>query len=174
MGIVESRSGKSRAILDAGCKTQASVARSSGESETTALHELAVDLDDQPRPTELQRELVERSAARIKALTTVVARGACPVDALAAWIGAGRYLLNSGRIFVDATVCKSVAEAGESKAFQYVQKSQAVDLLWLRDVIRHLGLTVLKIDSERNLADLLTKAVTRKTLETLAPILGRR
>ena len=174
MAIVESRSGKTRAILDAGCKTQPSVARSSGESESVALHELIVDVAGEERPTELQRELVDRSADRIKALANVVARVSCPVNALAAWLGEGRYTLVGGRVYVDATVCKAVAESGESKAMQHILKSQAVDLLRLRDVTKHLGLIIIKVDSERNLADILTKAVSRKTLESLMPILGRR
>jgi hypothetical protein len=174
IGIVESSSGKSRALLDAGCKTQPSVSRSSGESESTALHELIVDLAGENRPTKLQRELVDRSADRAKALANAVARVACPLNDLAAWLGDERFLLSTGRVYVDATVCQAVAASGESKALAHIAKSQAVDLLWLRDVSRHLGLLILKVDSERNVADLLTKAVSRKVLEQLLPILGRR
>ena len=174
IGIVESSSGKSRALLDAGCKTQPSVSRSSGESESTALHELVVDLAGENRPTKLQRELVDRSADRAKALANAVARVACPLNDLAAWLGAERFTFSTGRVYVDATVCQAVAASGESKALAHIAKSQAVDLLWLRDVSRHLGLLILKVDSERNLADLLTKAVSRKVLEHLLPIVGRR
>ena len=66
-----------------------------------------------------------------------------------------------------------MAEAGESKATGYFKKTQAVDLLWLRDTIRHLGIVIVKFDSARNVADLLTKAVSRSVLLTLLPILGR-
>ena len=104
----------------------------------------------------------------------MIARVAYPVDSLAEWIAKDRHALNSGRVYVDATVCQAVAASGESKALAHIAKSQAVDLLWLRDVSRHLGLLILKVDSERNLADLLTKAVSRKVLEHLLPILGRR
>ena len=174
IGLVESSSGKSRALLDAGCKTQPSVSRSSGESESTALHELVVDLAGESRPTKLQRELVNRSADRAKALANAVARVACPLNDLAAWLGAERFLFSTGRVFVDATVCQAVAASGESKALAHIAKSQAVDLLWLRDISRHLGLLILKVESERNVADILTKAVSRKVLEHLLPILGRR
>ena len=174
IAIVESASGKSRLLLDAGCKTQPSVSRSSGESETNALHELILDISGENRPTKLQKELVARSADRVKALANAITRVACPVIGLAEWIGHERYLLVGGRVYVDASVCKAIAESGESKALAYVAKSQAVDLLWLRDAARHLGLVILKVGSERNIADLLTKAISRKTLEQLLPILGRR
>ena len=103
-----------------------------------------------------------------------MARVAYPVDSLAAWIGAGRHLLCSGRIYVDASVCESVSAAGESRNMTYLTKSRAVDVLWLRDVLRHLHLVVVRIPSARNLADILTKAISRKVLEELVPILGRR
>ena len=57
IALVESTSGVSRALLDAGCKTQPSVARSSGESETTVLHDVVLDLSDVERPTPLEKEL---------------------------------------------------------------------------------------------------------------------
>ena len=104
----------------------------------------------------------------------MVARVACPLNDLAAWLGADRFQLITGRVYVDATVCQAVAASGESKALAHISKSQAVDLLWLRDVSRHLGLLILKVESERNVADILTKAVSRKVLEHLLPILGRR
>ena len=76
-------------------------------------------------------------------------------------------------MFVDATVCKAVAESGESRAMSYVKKPQEVDLLWLRDTIRHLHIEILKIDSARNCGDLFTMAVSKAVLAALLPIIGR-
>ena len=143
-------------------------------SEATALHELTIDIAEEPRPTPLQREVVDRTPHRVKALTNVIARVAYPVDQLAAWIAKDRHALNCGRIYVDASVCESVSAAGESRSMTYLSKSQGVDLLWLRDILRHLNIVVIRIPSERNLADILTKAIARKILEALLPILGRR
>ena len=66
----------------------------------------------------------------------MIARVAYPVDSLAEWIAKDRHALNSGRVYVDASVCESVSAAGESRNMTYLTKSQGVDLLWLRDVLR--------------------------------------
>ena len=116
IAIIESSTGKSRAMLDAGCKTQPSVARSSGESETTALHELAIDLADETRPTPLQREVVDRTPERKKALANTVAIVAYPVDQLVAWLSKGRCEFNFGRLFVDAKCLRS-SQYGGGKSF---------------------------------------------------------
>ena len=52
-------------------------------------------------------------------------------------------------------------------------KTQAVDILWMRDALRHLRMNIIRIPSERNAADILTKAVTKKVLATILPIIGR-
>ena len=59
---------------------------------------------------------MDRSADRAKALANAIARVACPLNDLAAWLGDERFLLNIGRVYVDATVCQAVAASGESKA----------------------------------------------------------
>ena len=74
---------------------------------------------------------------------------------------------------VDATVAVALAISGESPVLGYIKKTQAVDLLWLRDVLHHLGLTPTKIPTELNIADLWTKAVSLKTLITLLGLGGR-
>ena len=66
-----------------------------------------------------------------------------------------------------------VTIAGESKAMAYIRKTQAVDLLWLRDILRHMRLRPEKIASEKNVADAWTKAISEATLERLLPLLGR-
>ena len=55
-----------------------------------------------------------------------------PVGELVEWLTHGRVRFRSGRLFVDATVAQPVALAGESKAMNYIRKTQTVDLLWLR------------------------------------------
>ena len=68
------------------------------------MYELAIDIAEEPRPTVLQREIVDRTPDRIKALTNMLARVAYPVDQLAEWIAKDRHMLNCGRIYVDASV----------------------------------------------------------------------
>ena len=144
------------------------MARSSGESETTALHDVVLDLTGVETPTPAEKELIDRTPDRVKALTNTLTRMSYPLEDLLRWL-----IIQCGRVYFDATVCKSVAEAGESKAMSYILKNQAVDLLWLRDALRHLKMSTIKIGSARNVADLLTKAVTRKVLAALLPIIGR-
>ena len=149
------------------------MARSSGESKTTALHEIVLDLAGVERPTSAEKELIDRTPDRVKALTNTLTRRSYPLDELLRRLTRRRSDIQIGRIYVDATVCKSVAEAGESKTMGYVLKTHTVDLLWLRDAVRHLNMSIIKIGSERNAADLLAKAVTRKILLALLPIIGR-
>ena len=77
-------------------------------------------------------------------------------------------------MYVDATVCKAVAESGESKAMAHITKSQAVDLLWLRDVTKHLGLIIIKVVSERNLADMCQTASVIVSNHYLVAANGKR
>ena len=76
--------------------------------------------------------------------------------------------------WLDATVAKTVAISGESRAMSYVRKSQAVDLLWFSGSLRLLGMKPLKIDSSKNLADMWTKAISEATCEELKRKAGRK
>ena len=173
VALLESPTGQSRVLLDAGCEQQPSVAKSPGESETKALSDNVQDIAGVSHPTEDERDLIMRSADRVKALCTTTTRIAYPLNDLLKWLTKGRAQLRYGRMLVDATVCKAVAESGESRAIAYVKKTQAVDLLWLRDTIKQLQIEILKIDSARNCADLFTKAVSKGVLAALLPIIGR-
>ena len=61
-----------------------------------------------------------------------------PFEELLRWLSFQRVEIQLGRIYVDATVRKSVCEVGESKQMSYMLKTQAVDMLWLRDAVRNL------------------------------------
>ena len=124
-------------------------------------------------PTPEWKELAERTPDQVKAMSTTLTSMSYPLDDLLRWLTRDRVSFQYGRIYVDASVCKSVAESGESKAMQYIKKTQAVDMLWLRDALKHLDMSIVKIESARNVADLLTKAVTKKVLATLLPVIGR-
>ena len=89
------------------------------------------------------------------------------------WLTKNRATIVVDTLYLDASVAVSVCTSGESKLLGYIKKTQAVDLLWLRDILRHLGLTPTKIGTERNVADMWTKAISRATLEKLLPLIGR-
>ena len=131
IALIESPTGQTRALLDAGCKQQPSVATSSAESETKALSDCVQDIAGVEHPTDDERDLIRRSADRVKALCTTTTRIAYPLDDLLKCVTLGRAQLRYGRLYVDATAAKAIAETGESRAFAYMKKSQAVDLLWL-------------------------------------------
>ena len=55
----------------------------------------------------------------------------------------------------------------------YLAKTQSVNFLWIREQIQRFGISVLKVESAFNLADVLTKCVSTTTLKTLLPMMGR-
>ena len=56
---------------------------------------------------------------------------------------------------------------------RYLAKTQSVNFLWIREQIQQFGISVLKVESAFNLADILTKCVSTTTLRTLLPMMGR-
>ena len=163
----------SRALSDCGCKQQPSVARSSGESESGAVDQLAKSIVGLDEPTQLELEMINRCADKAKAAANCCARVGYPVIDLIEWLTKNRTTIVVDTLYLDASVAVSVCTSGESKLLGYIKKTQAVDLLWLRDILRHLGLTPTKIGTERNVADMWTKAISRATLEKLLPLIGR-
>ena len=77
------------------------------------------------------------------------------------------------RMMVDATVAQSISISGESRALAIIRKTQAVDLLHMRDTLRALGLKTYKVPSAKNLSDLWTKCVSGQTLSELKKEIGR-
>ena len=114
-------------------RKQATVARSSGEAETVALH-----------------DALGRVVGTNRALC---ATGIPAMDAVEKIIGAKTEL----RAFVDAAVCKAAAEKGTPSQMKYISKSQSVDLFWLRGITQRLDVSLFKADTKDNIADLLTK-----------------
>ena len=137
------------------------------------MSDLMQDLADVDHPTEDEREMIQRSADKIKTAGIVMTRIAYLVEDLSRWLAHERVSFNYGRLYLDASVAVSIAINGESRVMAYLRKTQAVDLAWLRDTIRQLGITPFKIETERNVADLWTKAVSEAVLRTLLPLLGR-
>ena len=95
------------------------------------------------------------------------------VGELMEWLAQNREEFNFGRLYVDATVGRSAPLAGESRAMSYIRKTPAVDLGWLRDVLRHLRLRCEKGSTQRNVADAWTTAIGESTLAKLLPLLDR-
>jgi len=76
-------------------------------------------------------------------------------------------------LYVDATVAKAVSIHGSSKTLEIVKKTQAVDLLNLKDNLIALGLRCRHCSTHHNVADLWTKSVSYETLKTLKHLIGR-
>ena len=134
--------------IDWASRAQAVVSRSSGEAETVALHE---------------------------ALRSIVSvnRGLCSsgipaLDFLEKTLGRSLQL----RVLVDASVCKAAAEKGSSSRMRYLSKTQEVDLFWLRDVVHKVGVSLEKVSSVENLADVLTKPLDGQRTRMLREEIG--
>ena len=85
-----------------------------------------------------------------------------------------RYVIKSETLYIDASVAVSIAISGNSRALQYVRKTQAVDVAWMHSCLVHLGVQPKKVDTSLNISDLWTKAVARATLIVLLKLIGRR
>ena len=136
--------------IDWASRKQATVARSSGEAETVALH-----------------DALGRVVGANRALC---AAGIPAMDAVEKIIGAKTEL----KVHVDAAVCKAAAEKGTSGQMKYISKSQGVDLFWLRNITQQLDVSLLKTDTKSNLADLLTKPLCGMRTQELRAAVGVR
>ena len=163
------------ALLDYAVKSQASTARSSGESETVQCDHIAKSLTEAD-VTQDEHDLIVRSADAVKAAAVVLQRTVYPCQLLLEFITNQHERANIPltTLRVDASVAQSVSVSGESRALAYVKKVHAVDLGNLRDTLRHLQLRVEHVHTDKNVADIFTKAVSRKTLDTILHIVGRR
>ena len=136
------------------------VTRCSGEAEGRAIQDGLGD------------EVAEMNdqAQNLHALSTALARGALGQVALfERLIGDSVHM----RIFVDATTALACARRGSSKLMQYLPKTQSVDFLWIKEVVEHNGIEMLKVESSRNPADILTKTVSSAVLREIPALIGR-
>ena len=76
------------------------------------------------------------------------------------------------RVLVDATVRKAAAEMGTSARMRLLGNTQEVDLLWLRDVVHKVGISLEKVSTDDNLADILTKPLDGKRTRLLREKIG--
>ena len=134
--------------LDWASRKQATVARSSGEAETVALH-----------------DALGRVVGANRALCS---SGIPALDAVEKLLGQSVEL----RVKVDASVCKAAAEKGTSTHMKYISKSQGVDLFWMRDIVQRLGVRLEKVSTTENAADLLTKPLCGQRTEVLREAAG--
>ena len=75
-------------------------------------------------------------------------------------------------MLVGATVCKVAAEKGMSTRMKYLSKTQQVDLFWLRDIVHTVGVSLEKVSSIDNVADILTKPLDGQRTRMLRERLG--
>ena len=149
--------------LDWASKKQRVVARSSGEAETTSLHEAVKDAaEGYPRGLCLAAQLA------VGANRALCSGGIPAVDFFEKVLGRDVPL----RAYVDATVCKAAAEKGTSKQMRYPSKTQGVDLFWLRDVVKEVPVGLRKTDSASNMADGFTKPLPKHRTEEMREALG--
>ena len=80
--------------------------------------------------------------------------------------------LTHRRLLLDASVAISAVTKGFSKVLRYLTKTQGVDLGWVAEVIHAEGISVEKVGTKENVADLMTKGVDHLTLLSLLPMLG--
>ena len=123
------------ATLDWASRKQSVVARSTGESETVALHGAVKEL------VRGHEEETAEAATRAVGVNRGLCAGGIPaVDFLEKALGQKVQV----RVFVDATVAKAAAEKGTSKQMRYLSKAQGVELFWLRDMVRVVPLELHK------------------------------
>ena len=136
------------------------VARCSGEAEGRAMQD------------GLSEELVELDDATqsLHAVSSEMARSALGQLALLERLVNEKVQM---RLHVDATTAIACSRRGTSKLMGYLAKTQSVNFLWIREQIQQFGISVLKVESAFNLADVLTKCVSTTTLRTLLPMMGR-
>ena len=162
-----------KGLLDYGSKVQHSVSRSSGEAETKQLGETLKGLADAGVNTD-EVELVMRAANKVKAAAEVTQRTCYPIIDLFAWCTKNLDLcITIENLYVDATVAKAVSINGSSKTLEIVKKTEAVDLLNLKDNLTALGLRCQHCSTHHNIADLWTKSVSSDTLKVLKNLIGR-
>ena len=75
-------------------------------------------------------------------------------------------------MFVDASVSKAAAEKGVSTHMKYISKTQGVNLFWPRDTVQRLDVSLEKVDSASNVADVLTKPLNGLRAKDLRQALG--
>ena len=155
----------SRAVLDWASRRQAAVARSSGEAETTALHDAIRSL-----VREEQAEVVDAAKLSVGVNRALCAGGIPALDFIEKALGAPVEL----RVFVDATVCLAAATKGTSKQMRYLTKTQGVDLFWLRDAVKNAPLDLRKVSTADNIADIMTKPLPGPRTVLLRDMLGVR
>ena len=129
--------------FDWASRKQTTVARSSGEAETVALHE---------------------ALGRVAGVN----RGWCAAG-IPAMDAIEKLLDKKLKLYVkvDAAVSKAAAEKGMSGQVKYISKTQGVDLYWLRDVTQRLDVCLEKTDTRSSIADILTKPLCgARTVET--------
>ena len=78
------------------------------------------------------------------------------------------------KVHVDASVCKAAAEKGGSRHMRYLNKTKQIDLLWLRDIVAQTGVDLVKVSTEDNIADILTKPLSGERVRVLREKIGVR
>ena len=115
-----------------------------------------------------------KASNKMKAAAEVTQRTCYPIIDLIGWCTKNLDLcIRIETLYVDATVAKAVSINGSSKTLEIVKKTQAVDLLNLKDNLAALGLRCRHCSTHHNVADLWTKSVSYETLKTIKNLIGR-
>ena len=59
-----------------------------------------------------------------------------------------------------------------STHMKYISKTQGINLFWLRDIVQRLDVSLEKVDSASNVADILTKPLNGPRTKDLRQTLG--
>ena len=153
------------AAIDWASRKQAAVARSSGEAETKALYDAIKAMVGE------EEDEIREASGRAAGVNRALCSGGIPaMDFLEKALGRTVPL----RVLVDATVCKAAAEKGTSRQMKYLSKTQCIDLFWLRDAVRNVPLELIKVKSDDNIADVLTKSLPGRRTAILREQMGVR
>ena len=152
------------AAIDWASRKQAAVARSSGEAGTKALYNAIKEIVGE------EGEIREASGGAVGVNRALCSGGIPAMDFLEKALGGTVPL----RALVDVTVCKAAAEKGTSRQMKYLSKTQRVDLFWLRDAVRNVPLELIKVKSDDNIADVLTKPLPGRRTVILRERMGVR
>ena len=75
-------------------------------------------------------------------------------------------------VFCDSQVAIKAVMAGSSAQMRYIQKTQAVHLAWLRQLLESEDISLLKIHTDENPADIMTKGLSFVKFSEFRTMLG--
>ena len=157
-----------RATLSAACKNQSAITTSSGAAEVCA----ADDLLELPQWNDHEKaEFIKQRCVASKFQSTAMTLRRAVIPALDL-LEAFDVPFKDKLMCVDASVAVTALSTGWSTLLKHLDRTMGVNLGFVAETLRKLGMTVKKIGTAENPADTFTKALARETLTPLLVMLG--